>query len=93
MSREAVNIIIVVVGDSGGGVRGGLNEAVAVGNCGGEGCGDSRRGIPGGFGWDRLRRGGGRRRKSHGDQCCLNWWVSKRLRRLSTREYVGNLLV
>ena len=23
---------------SGGGVRGGLNETVAVGNCGGEGC-------------------------------------------------------
>ena len=38
-----VGIINIIVGSifsifSGGGVRGGLNETVAVGNCGGEGC-------------------------------------------------------
>ena len=38
-----VGIINIILGSifsifSGGGVRGGLNEIVAVGNCGGEGC-------------------------------------------------------
>ena len=53
MTREAVVMVIIIVGAvifniivefiiftiySGRGVRGGLGEAVAVGNCGGEGC-------------------------------------------------------
>ena len=48
---------------SGGGVRWGLNEAVAVGNCGGEGYEGRRWGMPRWFGWDGHR-------KYHGGRCC-----------------------
>ena len=47
----------------GGGVRGGLNKAITVGNCGGKGFNGSRRGMPWWFGWDRHR-------KYHGGRCC-----------------------
>ena len=97
MSREAINIVIVIVRAviiiiivrfifsifSGGGVRGGLNGAVAVGHWVGRdsmAVGVEYHGGLGGIGIENTMVGG----------VVVYLVVSERARRISTREYVEN---